>query len=185
MKTAVVTIKGVSPLSQSAPIRSEKPSQEQHGEFELRVWRERINVDDQGIAYIPAMAFKNALSAVAKYLSMKVPGKRNATYTKHFEAGIMVADNMSLRTPADAVLGEQRFVPSDGKRGGGSRVWKTFPYWPAWGGDVICHILDDTITKEAFEEHIRAAGQFIGVGRFRPQNNGTYGRFEVERVRWV
>ena len=35
------------------------------------------------------------------------------------------------------------------------------------------------------EFHIlREAGKFIGIGRFRPRNNGYYGRFDVESVDW-
>ena len=185
MKTARITIKGDSPLSQSQAIRSERGTQEQHAAFEERTWRERINSSPEGEVVVPAMAFKNCLSAVAKYLGMKIPGKRNATYTKHFEAGIIVDADMPLGVKAETVPGEWLFVPSDGKRGGGSRVWKCFPVLRQWSGVVNVHILDETITPEAFELHIRKAGQFIGVGRFRPQNNGFYGRFSVEKIEWV
>jgi hypothetical protein len=40
--------------------------------------------------------------------------------------------------------------------------------------------LDDTITEEVFKLHIEQAGQFIGLGSFRPRNNGYYGRFKVK-----
>jgi len=185
MKTAIIQIKGVSPLSQSQAIRSERETQEPYAKFEERTWRERINVDSKGMAVIPAMAFKNCLSSVAKYLSMKVPGKRQATFTKHFEAGIIVEAAMPLGVAAVDVSGEWIFVPSDGRRGGGSRVWKCFPVFATWGGQITVHIIDDAITEEVFEEHLRKAGNFIGVGRFRPQNNGFYGRFSVASIVWI
>jgi len=47
---------------------------------------------------------------------------------------------------------------------------------------VTFYILDEIITKEVFERTLTMAGQFIGIGRFRPQNNGFYGRFEVVMV---
>jgi hypothetical protein len=34
-------------------------------------------------------------------------------------------------------------------------------------------------TGEVLEEHLMQAGQFIGVGSFRPQNRGIYGRFKL------
>jgi len=185
MKTAIITIKGASPLSQSRAIRSERGTQEQHAAFEERTWRERINSDPNGNVVIPAMAFKNCLSAVAKYLGMKIPGRRNATYTKHFEAGIIVDADMDIGIVADSVSGEWMFVPSDGKRGSGSRVWKCFPVVRDWGGKIVVHVIDETITPEAFAMHVEKAGQFIGVGRFRPQSNGFYGRFNVVKIEWV
>jgi hypothetical protein len=49
---------------------------------------------------------------------------------------------------------------------------------------LTVYILDDTITKKVFEIHIKEAGKFKGVGRFRPSNNGFYGRFEVIKIEW-
>jgi hypothetical protein len=53
-----------------------------------------------------------------------------------------------------------------------------------WSGDVEFMVLDEIIDNETFETHLKDAGQFIGVGRFRPRNNGYYGRFSVEKVVW-
>jgi hypothetical protein len=121
---------------------------------------------------------------VAKYLSMQIPGKGKNTYTKHLESGLLVTDNLVLPIHKDEVKGEWIFVPSDGRRGGGKRVWKCFPLIEQWKGDVVFHILDDTITEDVFEHHLRQSGQFIGIGRFRPRNNGYYGRFKVNEIVW-
>ena len=47
---------------------------------------------------------------------------------------------------------------------------KCFPLIPKWDGEVEIHVLDDTITQEDLEEHLVQAGQFIGLGSFRPEN---------------
>ena len=179
MDTYKVKIKGITPLSTSKAIVSEKESKEQPAEFEKRCWIERAHVDEKGECFMPAMAFKNSVTEAAKYLSLKVPGKRNATYTKHFEAGVYVATDLMLGVKKEDIKGEWVFVPSDGVRGGGKRVWKCFPVFREWGGDVEYNVLDETITQEALLEHVRASGMFRGVGRFRPGSNGFYGRFEV------
>ena len=184
MRTASITIRGITPLSTSKAITSIKPTKEGPDDFEQRTWRERAHVDKDGVCFLPAMAFKNSLTEAAKYLSLKIPGKRNATYTKHFEAGVYVDTPLSLGVKASDVQGERVFVPSDGVRGGGKRVWKTFPVFPAWGGVVNFHVLDETINEAAFEEHLKAAGLFRGVGRFRPGSNGFYGRFEIVKIEW-
>ena len=40
----------------------------------------------------------------------------------------------------------------------------------------------ETITLSVFRKHLEEAGKFIGIGRFRPRNNGFYGRFEVKEI---
>lgn len=134
--------------------------------------------------FIPPMQFKNALSEVAKYLGIQIKGRGKSNYTKHFEAGVLVTDPMVLPFKEKDVRGEWIHVPSDGRRGGTTRVYKCFPVIPEWEGQVSYHILDDTITKDVFEHHLRESGRFIGIGRFRPRNNGFYGRFEVKKVVW-
>ncbi len=56
---------------------------------------------------------------------------------------------------------------------------------PEWKGEVTFHILDETVTEEVFKLHLEEGGKFIGIGRFRPQNNGFYGRFKVNEMVWV
>jgi len=173
---------GVSPLSFSAPIQSKKATGETHDAFEERTWRERMHVDGDGHVFIPPTALKNCLAEVAKYLSESVPGKGKATYTKHFEAGIMVSEQMVLPNCPEEVPGERLFVPADGRRGSGKRVWKTFPRIDEWRVQAVIYVLDPVLIgkPEKIEEYLGHAGKFIGLGRFRPRNNGYYGRFRVE-----
>jgi hypothetical protein len=183
MLVCTATIKGTTPYSQSRPIQSKKAAGETHDTFEEKTWRERIHSDDNGV-YIPPMALKNCLSEVAKFLSESVPSKGKATYTKHFEAGTLVVDPIHIGVKLDSVQGERLFVPSDGKRGGSGRVWKTFPVIPpGWSGEVKIVLIDPVLVNkpEKVREYLEQAGRFIGMGRFRPRNNGFYGRFEVTK----
>ena len=184
MRTVVAHLKSISPYSQSRHYQTPKLNKERPDDYEARTWRDRMHVSEEGFVFIPPMAFKNCISEIAKYLAEQVPGKGKTTYTKHFESGILVLDGMPLPLKKQDVSGEWLFVPADGKRGSGTRVNKCFPLIPAWHGQVVFHLLDDTITPEVFERHLKQAGQFIGIGRFRPRNNGYYGRFSVERLVW-
>jgi len=184
MKTVVVSLESISPYSQSRYYDTPKLDKEIPKDYEARTWRDRMHVNADGNVFMPPMAFKNCLAEVAKYLSVKIPGKRNATYTKHFLSGILVTDAIVLDVRKEDVQGEWLFVPSDGKTGGGSRVLKCFPCIQHWAGDVTYYILDETITEEPFRTHLEAAGNFIGVGRFRPARGGYYGRFKVNEMIW-
>lgn len=184
MHTATARLKSVSPYSQSRHHDTEKLAKELPKDFEARTWRERLHYDADGRVFIPPMCFKNCLSEAAKFLSRQIPGKGKATYTKHFEAGVLVPEPLILPLKKDDVKGEWLFLPADGKRGSGKRVDKCYPVIPEWSGNVQFLILDDMITEDVFTDHLKEAGRFIGIGRFRPRNNGFYGRFMVEGVEW-
>lgn len=185
MKTAIASLKSISPYSQSRHYQTDKLQKELPKDYEARTWRDRLHTDESGRIYIPPMAFKNCIAEAAKFLSIQIPGKGKATYTKHFEAGVLVLDGLTLPITKDDVKGEWLFVPADGRRGSGKRVEKCFPLISSWRGDVEFQILDETITEDVFEQHLSEAGKFIGIGRFRPRNNGYYGRFVVEALEWV
>ena len=184
MKTAIADLRSVSPYSQSKYIREKKSRDVTHQEFEEQSWRQRLHVNEDGFVFIPPMSFKNCIAEAAKYKSIQIPGKGKSTYTKHFEAGILCFTPVVLPVKADDVQGEWLHVPSDGRRGGTTRVEKCFPVIPSWEADVEFMIVDDLIDKEVFQAHLEDAGRFIGVGRFRPRNNGFYGRFEVVKINW-
>lgn len=184
MKTAIASLKSISPYSQSRHYDTLKLDKEMPKDYEKRTWKDRCHYNKDGFVFIPPMAFKNCLSEAAKYLGIKIPGKGKATYTKHFEAGVLVLEGLVLKETRETIKGQWLFVPSDGKRGGSSRVDKCFPVIQEWSGDVTFHILDETITEDVFTEHLEQAGKFIGLGYFRPRNNGYWGRFEVVKVRW-
>lgn len=184
MRVAKCHLKSASPLSFGKFIQTKKSRDVTHDEHEEATWRERMHYDDKGVVFIPPTAFKNCLSEAAKYKSIQIPGKGKSTYTKHFEAGVLVCEPLVLGINKDEVAGEWVHVPSDGRRGGTTRVMKCFPFVPSWEGVVTFLVVDDIIDSEVFKTHLEDAGRFIGVGRFRPRNNGYYGRFEVVSIDW-
>ena len=186
MKIAIAHLRSASPYGQNNFYDEPRGDggKESPADFETRTWRERLHYDDKGIVFIPPMAFKNCITEAARFLGRKIPGRRNATYTKHFEAGVLVLEGLSLGIHKNKVPGQWLFLPSDGVRGSGKRVKKCMPRIDQWEGKVTFHVLDDTITKDVFADHLREAGSFIGLGFFRPRNNGFWGRFTVQSVEW-
>lgn len=185
MRRATFSIHGISSMAQGAYIQTQREEKETHDDHEKRTWRQRLHVAKNGQAFIPSFAIKNCLSEIAKFLSIQIPGKGKATYTKHFESGILVpADVMLFKENGEPIVGDEveglwMHVPSDGRRGGSKRVSKCFPIMREWTGTTEVLILDETITRSVFENHVIQAGQLIGLGSFRVRNNGSFGRFEV------
>lgn len=200
MKTLTVTLIGKSPYQQGRYHETAKLEKEGHDDYEKRTWREKSHCDAKGQVYIPPQSVKNCLAETAKYLGMQIKGKGKATYTKHFQAGVLVVEPSLLYEPKtngngefvgfgkpitkDAMECMGVFGDAGGKRGGASgggsgsrRVMKFFPTAMQWATRVQVLVLDETITEDVLLEHLEQAGKFVGLGVFRPINGGYYGRF--------
>lgn len=186
MKIATAHLVSTSPYSQSRHYADDVPkkAKELPADYETRTWRNRLHVTNDGFVQIPGTSFANALKTSAKRLKLQVPGKGRVEYTKYFEAGVMVPDNLTLPIKADDVACDKLFVPSDGRPGGGKRVTKFFPRIDSWEGDVTFYVFDDIIGEDIFGTVLRASGMLVGLGRFRPENRGFYGRFAVQKITW-
>jgi len=182
MKTYQVKLNSVSPLSMSRFHNIPLDDRELHEAHERRTWRNRLHAMADGEVYIPPMMIKNCLSEAAKFLGEKVAGKGRNQYTKHFLAGTLVTDPIMLGVKVGDVPGEWLWMSPTGKKGPGPRVQRCYPRIDTWSGVAIIHILDEIITQDVLARTLTAAGSFIGLGRFRPQVGGFYGRFSVESI---
>lgn len=185
MKKAIVKITGKSPLSYGRFINEPKNSDETHDQYNERTWRMKLHTDSKGV-FIPPMMFKNALTAASGYLSEKIPNGRGKTYKAKFQSGTLVTAPSYLGIKEDDKRIEKKvyFLPADGKRGGSTRVPRYFPEIQEWETTAEFLVLDDCISKEVFLRHLQAAGDFVGIGRFRPACNGYYGRFDAKILKW-
>lgn len=185
MKKAIVSLKSVSPYSPSRYHNEPKFEKESHDDYEKRTWMLKAHHDRKTQqVYIPQMSFANSIKDAAQYSSIKIKGKGNSTWTKHFDAGVMVVERLTLPVTVDALEPEWLYLNADGKRNSGTRVMRCFPVIREWEGTVEYIILDDAIDEDIFTEILSTAGQLIGIGRFRPRNRGYYGRYEILKVDW-
>jgi hypothetical protein len=185
MRMIQVTAKlsSTSPYSQSRFHNTPKNDGESPADWEQRTWKNRLHVIKNEVV-IPPMAFKNCLDGAAREMGRKIKGRGNKTWKKLFEAGIAVQQPVGLGITPDDVEGETLFLNADGKPGAGTRVERTYPRIETWIADVEFWVMNPEITKDVFCEHLNFAGLFIGIGRFRPENRGYYGRFEVGDITW-
>jgi hypothetical protein len=222
VKTVHARLRGIASYSQSKHYDEPKMQGESDKDHYKRTWRGHLHTDSNDLVIMPATQLKNSLAAAAKFINMKIPGQGNATYTKHFEAGILCLKSNHLLVPnvdpadsskcldkekdrndwvsihKDKVACENLFLSPTGDRGGKKRVDKFYPIFPIWAVDAEYSVIDETCLQTClnpkdpndkeytvFRKVLAATGSFIGLGRFRPRNNGFYGRFLVDDFKIV
>ena len=63
------------------------------------------------------------------------------------------------------------------------KVMRTRPMVPAgWEGTIVLDIDEEDIDVEDIEAFAHTAGKRIGMGDWRPQKNGAFGKFEVVSI---
>lgn len=192
MNKLVIILASESPYSQSRAHETAKESANESADaYDARTWREHMHVNDAGQVYLPPMALKKSIEEAAQFRGERIPGKGQATYSKHFMAGVMIMDPILLVSKAtgkpimrDDVPCDRLYLNADGKKGSGSRVWRRYPRIDNWTGNATLYVVDDVLTEDVVLKFIREAGMFIGAGRFRPRNGGFYGRFSVLKHVW-
>lgn len=167
-----------------------KKSGETHTAFADRTWHEKVHLTEDGQCCFNRFAVKNALELSCKWLSKKIEGEGKKTYTQRFASGVVPAGTMLMTDhkgkpltidDVDPIL---LFVPSNGKRGGETRVNRIFPTLHEWQTRITVNVFDEKISDEVMREHLEAAGKFVGFGSMRIHNNGVNGRFLVKDFNW-
>ena len=181
-QVAIASLESISRYSQSRRL-PEKPAKMDWKAFEEKNWKERLHLNADGHVCIPPICFKRSLQTAAAFLREKIKGKGSSEYGKHFKAGVLVDQPLVLPETADTIETEWLDLGPQGKPGT-MGVWKCMPFVEHWAGEVTYYILDDTIPQETFERHLIEAGSFIGIGRFRPEKGGYYGRYKVNGIVW-
>lgn len=188
--TAICSIEGTSPYSQSRQHDEPKLEREQHDEYDIRTWRSKMTtakVDGVRRMIIPSHGMHQAIAAAAKYEKRKIAGQGNSTWTAKFTSGIGIPGLIPIHTVdlESDVRCETISCNADGIRGSGKRVPRRFPVIdPGWQATFTVYIFDPIITEDIFTEMLGVAGMLIGVGRFRPEKGGSNGRFVINNVDW-
>lgn len=189
MKICTAALKSATPYSASREHGTPKLEKETHDVYDIRTWRERLHFDEDEHAFIPGMAFKQALDKAVSMLGIQIPGRGKATYTKHFLAGCIVESDVHLSQGGKPIMKgdaqmQRIYANADGKRGSGKRVFRHYPVIPQWEGAARFVLLDEQITKDVFERCLQECGRYVGVGRWRAEVGGMNGRFSVTKFAW-
>lgn len=121
--------------------------------------------------FIPAEQIKGCLIGGGNYVKGKVGGKTKSM--KSIVAGMFQVMPEQILIPDYDEVDKRSAVNRNIK----ARVICIRPKWSKWSAEFTLLVDNDTITEETIKGIIENAGQYCGIGSFRPTNNGMFGRF--------
>ena len=163
MHTITATITGTTPLLCGRPASEAMPD----GQEPRLQAAARLYLDDTGRAVIPAL---NLLRAILN--AGRDCGRSAAELVHHLV--IQERDLLIRSSRAWVVDSRSVRIPSSGQRGICHR-----PRFDDWR--LSCALLHDPacISAEDLRRLVEAAGQRIGLGDYRPERGGPFGRFTI------
>lgn len=181
MKIATFRIVGISPLlmnSAAAFTVSDADKSKTRQSIpppEVEAEAGTYRLEDNALGF-PAAAFKKAVVSAAKGRKVGKLGLPGIVLASVFETTEYVAliDPETDKPLHDYIIDIRGARPQ--KQG---MVRRARPRVDAWACDVSLEYDDELITDDLVRELLERAGRNIGIGNFRPEKSGRYGRFEV------
>jgi hypothetical protein len=133
----------------------------------------------EGLCYIPADHLRNSLINAGTYMKSKVGG-RSKSMKVIVAATFVPTPEQILITDYD-VIDKRSTVNRNVK----ARVITIRPKWTNWEAEFTLNVYEPSITAETVTQLINYAGSYVGIGSYRPTNNGMFGRFELENIETI
>lgn len=175
-KIKKVRIVGITPLLQNKP--------EEYGFDEQWVEKkatQNINADALKKLYVnkkmqiiqPSVHIERALIEAGKKIRIKGQGK--ATYSKLFGSMISVFPDEIIHENQDVDVFKSLVVIPSTK----GRIMRSRPILREWSLTFDVEY-DVEIDPNSILEALRIAGRYVGIGDWRPEKKGKYGKFELD-----
>jgi len=180
MLTIHIAIEGTSPLLMHRfPMDgADNPGKKRTG---VPKWKEEAEAslyrDEKGQIYQPANHLECCLKEAAK--SFKVSGRRGATYSKLVASTILIRPEAIPHLITDYEIDSRPVVVQR------ARVIRYRPIFFKWALKFQIDLHDDQLPIEVFKEILDHAGQYVGIGDYRPGKGGKFGRFMVTEFKPV
>lgn len=174
MEKIQVEITGVSPLLQHRfPVEKPEAKPKNKKATEDDVEQSLYKLPD-GTIYQPAIHLIGALKkAGAKF---QIPGQGKLTYKNLVGSGAVTVSPDAIPHIDQAFEVDARAVVVPATRG---RVVRRRPCFNAWSLQFEIEYDDDEISAETLKDLLEYAGKRVGIGDFRPEKGGPFGRFMV------
>lgn len=173
MKTINVTIQGTTPLlyNRFRDSEIEGKSKKRTGAPTESDVENKLYILD-GKPYIPAVYFRNSIVEAGK--QFKITGKGKSTYSKIIASTVEVGPEAITNDHPWEVFRIAAVNPMTK-----GRMMVSRPRMNVWGCKFVITLNDDSVDPITIKEVLEHAGKYVGIGDWRPQTKGTFGKYTV------
>lgn len=129
--------------------------------------------NDDGSCFIPSAQIKAALIEAGKLVKGKVGSATKSM--KNIVAGMFLVTPEQILLPNYDQIDKRSAVNRNVK----ARIITVRPKWSQWEVEFTLRVKIDTLTEDMIKNIIQYAGEYIGLGSFRPTNNGEFGCYDL------
>jgi hypothetical protein len=130
----------------------------------------------EGKCFIPAEQLRIAMINGGTYLKSKVGSKTKSM--KGIIAAVLQISPEQILLPEYDEIDKRSAVNRNVK----ARIMVVRPKWLKWQAEFEMILDNGTLTKEMITELITVTGNYVGIGSYRPTNNGYFGRFKLVSI---
>ena len=174
--------RGANPLSDEAKalkaVSSKRKKVEEDYAAMMQIeWSAGLYLDEKGRIAIPV---ENVRASVRDGAKLSKLGKEVSR--KVFLDGEHIPLMYDGPNNPEKLFEDARFRDVRSVRVGQQRVMRTRPIFRTWSLTFTAYWEPDAFDVDLFRQCLTSAGKFIGLGDFRPDKGGTFGRFVVESI---
>ena len=126
--------------------------------------------------FIPSEHLRGAMITAGTYVKGKVGAQTKSM--KSTVAAMFSINEEKIFIPDYDEIDKRSAVNRNVK----ARVISVRPKWTKWEIEFILNVDNDTLTNETVQQIIEYSGNYVGIGSFRPTNNGMFGRFKIKEA---
>lgn len=175
METIKVTIQGTTPLlfNRFRDVQIEGKSKKRTGAIAEADIEDKLYLDENGKPQVPSVYLKNCITEAAK--QFKIPGKGKSTYSKIVGSTV---DISPFYIDLDADKYEVFRISAVNPMTKG-RMMVTRPKFDKWSASFEILLNDNQVDVSVMNEILDHAGKYVGIGDWRPDKKGMFGKFMI------
>jgi hypothetical protein len=128
---------------------------------------------DNDKPYLPCEHIEQSMIEAGKMVKSKVGNAKKSM--SNIVAAMFSVYPQKIQLPNNWVVDKRSAVNRNVK----ARIIVVRPKWETWQAEFDIEVDNDSITSETVEDILKMSGQYVGIGSYRPQNKGKFGRFNV------
>lgn len=179
MQTVNVKIKGETPFIYDAPTVEELvQTTGRKGHTPEVPLEKRLHKNGHGL-YIPFNMLDKSCGQAARMF--KEPGRRGASYEKSYYGLVRIGEDEIPMNPREWVNSRENILARPLRRKDGNLIWKESPMLREWSAEFT--FIVDEFDVDVLRQILETAGKMVGIGGWRPQCRGRFGKFSVEKFK--